>query len=287
VADFKVLAARAQAALERLPFNRWTAPDGPPFLEFYRASGGFLLRFPDNADFEVAAGTFDVVCTPALDVPQATCEHLYINQVLPLVLAGQGKLVLHGSAVVADGRGLAFMAQSGRGKSTIAAAFAIAGSPFLTDDGLLLEPDGAGYRAMPSHASIRLWEDSHEALVPMEAQTAPPVHYTSKARIIAGDELAHSAFPAPLGAIYCLGPGEAQQIKLFQFSSADAVNTLLHNSFILDIGDRLHLGDHFSRLAHLAASVPCFHLDYPRCYEELPRVLTRIREHAASLGGQP
>jgi len=45
---------RAQAALEGEPFHTWTFPDGTPWTEFHRLNGGYLLRFPDLADFRVS-----------------------------------------------------------------------------------------------------------------------------------------------------------------------------------------------------------------------------------------
>jgi serine kinase of HPr protein (carbohydrate metabolism regulator) len=91
-------------------------------------------------------------------VTSATVEHLYLNQVLPLALSRQGKLVLHGSAVDIGGQGVAFLGESGRGKSTLAASFATEGTRFLTDDGLLLEWVGECCMIIPSHPSIRLWQ---------------------------------------------------------------------------------------------------------------------------------
>jgi hypothetical protein len=60
---------------------------------------------------------------------------------------------------------VAFLGESGRGKSTLAASFATEGTRFLTDDGLLLEWVGGHCMIVPSHPSIRLWEDSQEALI--------------------------------------------------------------------------------------------------------------------------
>ena len=123
---------------------------------------------------------------PAPGVTSPTVEHLYLNQVLPLALSRQGKLVLHGSAVDIAGQGVAFLGESGRGKSTLAASFATEGTRFLTDDGLLLEWVDGRCMIIPSHPSIRLWEDSQEALVNSSAEMAPAVSFTSKARFLAG-----------------------------------------------------------------------------------------------------
>lgn len=279
---FQCLPPRPQLPIPLVPFHHWTLPDGDLFVQFYRTPEGYLLRFPGNADFDISTVTLEVTCFPAPDVPMSSCEHLYLNQVQPLILARQGKIVLHGSAVAAAGRALAFVGEAGRGKSTLATAFAVNGFPFLSDDGLVFEPDGSGYRVLPSHPSVRLWDDSHEALLPPDAPVAPAVHYTSKARFIAGRDLGYCEQPATLGAVYFLGPGAVEDTAIYRLDPGDAVAALLQHSFILDIEDHNLLSAQFDRLAKFANSVSCFRLDYPRSYDDLPRVIADIRAHAAS-----
>ena len=81
------------------------------------------------------------------------------------MLGKQGKLVFHASAIETGSGALVFMGISGRGKSTLAASFATNGFRFLTDDGLTVEEGNSRYQVQPSHPSIRLWQDSQEALV--------------------------------------------------------------------------------------------------------------------------
>lgn len=78
-----------------------------------------------------------------------------------LIMAGQ--LVLHASAVRARGRGLAFVGNSGMGKSTMATLMCAGGASLLTDDvapidlrggGALLSPGGAESRLRPAAAPI-------------------------------------------------------------------------------------------------------------------------------------
>ncbi|MBK8358824.1 MAG: hypothetical protein IPL15_07500 [Comamonadaceae bacterium] len=137
----------------------------------------------------------------------ATVEHLYLNQVLPLALSRQGKLVLHGSAVDIGGQGVAFLGESGRGKSTLAASFATEGTRFLTDDGLLLEWVSDQCMILPSHPSIRLWEDSQDALVSDSATVAPAVSFTTKSRFLAGPGIPFCDEAWPLQRVFFLGDG--------------------------------------------------------------------------------
>src|SRR5574340_1151913 len=102
---------------------------------------------------------------PAPAGGEQTVEHLYLNQVLPLALSMQGKLVFHASAVEIGEVAVAFMGESGKGKSTLAASFATHGYRFLTDDGLVIEAEDEGHRIVPSHPSLRLWQDSEGALI--------------------------------------------------------------------------------------------------------------------------
>ena len=157
---FTVRTPRLQEQLRGEPFHEWTFPSGTIWTAFYRMDAAYLLRFPDLADFQVSADGLNVTCFPAPHVSDTTIEHLYLNQVLPLALSRLGKLVFHGSAVEVAGGAIAFVAASGQGKSTLAASFATGGYRFLADDGLVLEPIGGGYHVLPSHPSIRLWEDS-------------------------------------------------------------------------------------------------------------------------------
>jgi hypothetical protein len=282
--DFERLPEREQTPLDSLPYDRWPSPGGGDFLVFYRTLDRYILRFPDLADFEIVHEDSRVTCVPAPDVPEASTAHLYLNQVLPLILSKQGKLVLHGSAVDVRGFAIGFVAASGKGKSTLATSFAIDGGSFLTDDGLVLESTDCGYLVTPSHPSVRLLRDSEDALMPLGAPKTPAAHRTPKSRFIAGPQLAYCADPRPLGAIYFLGD-DVRDTDIKRLNPAQALARLLQHAFILDVDDRQGVGAHFERLATLAGRAACFQLDYPRYYDSLPSVLTAIRTHEARRGG--
>jgi hypothetical protein len=102
---YTVQAARPMLLVKGVPFHQWASPDGTLWTQFFRMGAGYLLRFPELADFEVSADGRSVKGWPALGVTPTTVEHLYLNQVLPLALSRQGELVLHGSAVDIGGQG--------------------------------------------------------------------------------------------------------------------------------------------------------------------------------------
>lgn len=280
--ELHLQSARLQPPAAHPPFHTWTFPDGTLWTEFHRANGGYLLRFPDLADFHISADALHVTGFPAPEVSDATMQHLYLNQVLPLVLSKLGKLVFHASAVEIGESAVAFVAESGRGKSTLAASFAVNGFRFLTDDGLVVEPNVRGFEALPSHPSIRLWEDSETALVPPTARRAPPVHYTSKARFLADEDLVFCEQPRPLRRVYFLGDSRAATLELRCLTPAEAMIEWVKHSFLLDIEEKPRLAAHFDQVADLANQPIHYRLDYPRRFGELARVREAIVEHARS-----
>jgi hypothetical protein len=287
VVEFQIVAPRRQPPSAVCPFHTWSFPDGTLWTEFYRVEGGHLLRFPGLADFEVSADGQVVTCLPAPGVSEATSQHLYLNQVLPLVLSKQGKLVFHASAVEVGAGAIAIVAESGRGKSTLAASFALSGHRFLTDDGLVVEGGKDGFAALPSHPSIRLWEDSEAALIPPAAGRAPPVSYTSKARFLAGDDLVFCDTPRALRRVYFLGDGSAGELTIQPLSAAQALVEWVKHSFLLDIEEQPRLASHFDQVAALANRPIHFRLDYPRHFDDLPQVRRAIIDHVQREGEQP
>ena len=278
--DFQVAEVAPQEPLESAFFHEWVFPDGTLWTRFYRTESGYLLRFPELANFEVSADGRTVSSWPFPGISEETTRHLYLNQVLPLALSLQGKRVFHASAVAAPTGALVFLGESGRGKSTLAASFALAGHRFLTDDALLLEPRAGGFAVQPSHPSIRLWKDSKDELVGDVAHLAPAVQYTSKARLLSGDALAFCAEERMLRRMYFLGADDADQVSFSAMTPGEALMGLVGNSFLLDIEGRKSLSAHFNQVAELANLPIFFRLDFPRSFAALPAVRQAILEHA-------
>ena len=278
--DYTKRPARPLSPRQDKIFHQWETPDGALWTQFFREGPGYLLRFPGLADFEISADGLSVQGWPVPGVSPPTVEHLYLNQVLPLALSRQGKLVLHGSAVDIAGQGVAFLGESGRGKSTLAASFAVEGTRFLTDDGLLLEWENDACRIVPGHPSVRLWEDSEAALVSDNTARAQAVSFTPKSRLLAGPGIAFCDAARPLRRAYFLGEGDAKVPTITPMRPVEALMSLIQNSFLLDGEARELIAGHFDELAQLAELPLYFRLDYPRDYRALPAVRAAIIRNA-------
>jgi len=263
--------------------HEWLEADGSIHAEFFKSDAGYWVRFPALADFFISSDGKTVERWPVAGLTEATLEHLYLNQALPLALSRQGKLVFHGSAVSLPAGAVAFAGRSGLGKSTIAASFASAGYPFLTDDALLLEIQSDHLIVTPSHPSIRLWEDSKSKLVGDGALMAPAVQITSKSRLLSGAAIPYCPQPQPLRAFYFLGEGNVDQVGFQALSPQDVILLLVKNSFLLDVEERDAIGQHFQALCDLASQPIFFHLDYPRRYDVLPAVREAVIHHASQV----
>jgi hypothetical protein len=280
--DYSVLPERPQEPVRMEPFHRYVFDDGTVWTEFFRNETGYLLRFPNLADFEVSASGESVTACPAVGTDVVTLEHLYINQLVPLALSRQGRPAFHASVVTVPEGCVAFLGKSGMGKSTLAASFALGDAAFLTDDALIID-ESNGVCALPSHASVRLWEDSVDALVPEDTPKARAISFSSKARLLAGDALHYVDEPVPLRAAFVLERNDAEAIFISPLTGSERHMAWVGNSFLLDIKDRDLLTRHFDWTHRIADRVPTFSLDYPRDYGMLAEVRDAIRRHAMSL----
>lgn len=280
--NFSVSGARPQSELNTAPFHCYTFDDGTVWAEFHRSGQRYLLRFPGLADFQVSADGTEVVAFPTAEINEATVEHLYINQLVPLALSRQGRPSFHASVVTIPGGAVAFLGKTGMGKSTLAASFAFNEAAFLADDALLVKETEGGCLALPSHASVRLWDDSVEALIDAGHPQAAQVSYSAKARLLAGAALTHSGKPQPLLAAYVLESEGTTTVAFRELAGADRQMGWVENSFLLDIEDRDLLARHFEWTHRISTAVPTFALDYPRNYGMLKTVRDAVRRHAIS-----
>ena len=285
LADYKVVITytsrfhRPQSPLDRSPFHQWMLQDGQVWASFHRIETGYLLRFPELADYEIMADGSDIVCHPCPGVIEEITRHLYLNQILPLALSIQGKLVFHSSAVEIGNAAVAFVADSGRGKSTLAASFASNGFSFLTDDGLVVEPFGTDFKVLPGHPSIRLRADSEKNIISSGTLRSPTLSSAAKSRFLAGPDISFSRRSLPLRLVYFLGDGSSEDVIISPLTGAESLVEWVKHSFLLDIEKRELLISHFDKVAKLAKKKIHYLLDYPRRYEKLASLRESIIEH--------
>ena len=120
----------------RLRVGRRLAGTPPPSND-----SGYQLRFHDCGQFMISADLAEVQVWPDPAGSNRAAPDPHGRHRERLSVGLRGNTVLHASAVAIDGKALAFVGQSGRGKSTLAALMCLDGAQLVTDDVLTVAGD--------------------------------------------------------------------------------------------------------------------------------------------------
>lgn len=247
-------------------------PDGTPWLACTRTHEGYRFHFPELADFLVDRLGRHVRFVARPEIALETIRHLFLDQVMPPLLNLRGRDALHASAVRTAGGACAFIGPSGRGKSTLAAAFHVAGHPVLCDDCLLLNDDPDQLRVEPAYPGLRLWEDGWGALFGDAQSSLPVSHYTSKRRASMPEPDAIGSLP--LRAVYSLvGYEEGNPLTcplIEPLSMRDAFMELVKCAFRLDLTDHAMILRQMRVLERVVKEVAVRRLRIPETLGMLP-----------------
>ena len=270
-------------------YHRWRLPGGVEWVRFARVGPDYLLRFSRLADFLVSGDGTMVRCRPRASAPRKTIRHLFLHQVLPLVLGQRGRVVVHASAVATPAGTVAFLGGSRRGKSTLAASFWMAGFPLVTDDCLRIDQRRRRLVAVPGYPSVRLWPDAMRGLA-IEARAArPSAHYTEKIRVgSGGGNRRFATRPLPIVRVYVLAGARGGRgrlpVRIERLSTRDGLVELIAHLYRLDVGRRELLRRDFDRLADLAERLSIRRLLVPRGLARLPEVRDAVMADLGELG---
>jgi hypothetical protein len=275
---------RPQPRIAAEPYSIWQGGSGQHIAQFFRSGSDYLVRFPGVADFRVDSNGRHVTCCPTPTATDAAIAHLWENQVQPLALAHQGHFVLHASAVALDGeRAIAFLGPSGRGKSTLAAAFALRGCPYLTDDVLQVRQHGESWHAVPRPPSLRLWEDARNELLPSPEAGATHAASSGKANAAKHYAIPACAEPRKLQAAFVIGADRSPSIGMERLRSGEAAIAWVSNGFTLDTTEPSSLRAQFDRVCAIAAAIPTMKLNHPGDWKQLGQLMDQIVATALTL----
>lgn len=257
--------------------------DVVPQVDF--AAEGSVLSWPAVARFHISGPGDAIRIVPVEGTSDDLLAFPLLGPVLFEVLRRRGYFVLHASAVLFQGRAVAFLADKGTGKSTTATALIARGGRLLADDLVAIDPAG---NIQPGFAQLKLSDEARK-FAPCGATMRGPVHdLIDKTRVLLPPEMLAEE-PVPVARLYelrRLPAGEASHVS--PPNPASALQTLMRFSYAIRFGDALLQGaaaaEHFRSAASLAASHP------PRCLglaEGLDRADEIADAIAADLGSIP
>lgn len=274
------LATDQMSALPALEDADWVPQelfsDGSCWLSSARLGSAYALRFSGMADFLISPDRRRISCH-SLSAPVETIRHLFLDQVLPRLLASHDRVVLHASAVAIGSAAVAFLGDSGQGKSTLSASLASPrwyGYPLITDDSLLLHKCGEQIYCVPSYPGVRLWDESVSALFDGSAVVAPVAHYVDKYRLnTTENRIAYASEALPLRKIYLLAPQDPdlvpEEITITPVSPGEVFGKLLATSYRLELDDARRIKEEFDLLSWIASKVQFARLSYPHDFSRL------------------
>ncbi|MFC1879555.1 hypothetical protein ACFLZW_06535, partial [Chloroflexota bacterium] len=267
--------------IEAVYTSIYRTKDNKPAWYLYQFNGFYFIRYTDTADFYIEGQTI------ACHILDKQLEDTNTMNLLPTVLAlwleFRGIPCLHASAVVVNDHAVAFLANSGQGKSTIAASFLQAGYPLLTDDKLPLEQQNGEFMGRPGFPLIRIFPEVAEHF--LGGNQGLDVVMPGFPKRVAHVE--HDAFgrfchsPRPLACIYLLERGDTEtplhKTMFTPVSPRDAVIELIRFDFTTRVNEVLGFSaDRLEFFSQLARCIPVRRITYPNGHEYLPEVCDAI-----------
>ena len=211
-------------------------------------------------------------------------QHLLLNQIIPRYLATTGRLILHASAVTLEiGKSIAFLGNSGFGKSTLVSSFHRNGAQLINDDCILLECSEKGVTAIGGLVGIRLFPDSVDAVFSEATGFTNYTPYTNKQQLIlkgqAGDK---PPVPCVLDAMFLLNDPKVESgdsIDIGPVSGSEAMIAMIYSAFSLDPSDRKMIVNNFQNIGQaISERLRLYRLQYPRVHERLAEVRAAVIE---------
>lgn len=215
----------------------------------------FVLRFPNVGEFIVARDLTEVIVRRDPSGQPELLPILLTGTLSAFLLALSGETVLHASAVEISGGALAFVGQSGRGKSTLAALLCVELAHLVTDDVLVVRVDGGHATCLGGATELRLRPGSTTIA---DARPDRPVRPTADGRLAVTAPSAASG-TLPLSAIIIPTPSQdSRAVKMRQMAPANALFMLLSIPRVYGWTLPEVLQRDFETLSRLVNRVPVF-----------------------------
>lgn len=245
---------------------------------------GFWAKSGEACHFVEGVGAFGVRCgreiivEPAVGVEQRVLRLFILGPVLGVLLHQRGFLVLHASAVAANGFAVSFLGGRGWGKSTVAAAFHARGHAFVADDVTAIDMSPGGFTVLPAFPQLKLWPEGVVSLGEAP-ERLPRIHPLVEKRARRATQ-GFSRRPCPLKRIYVLAEGPDPAIEPLR--PQEALIELVRHSY----GTRLLKLDgaaclHFLQCTRLATHITICRLRRPRSLPVLSDLANLVEDDLA------
>lgn len=245
--------------------------------------GDWLMRLEPGQRLRASEGTRITVDAPA-DADQTMLTRWVEGPATAAILYQRGILPLHASAVVIDASLVAFLAPSGTGKSSLAAACVAEGAMPFTDDLLAIQLDADGIpHGFPGSGHLRIPPATWAELHPPAFQVT---RTDSDGKRVVRPGRRHDTGPRPLAAAFLLETGGSlEATPVSGFALLTGLRQLIARpSLARAVGTESTI---FTVLGRLAGQVPAWRLVRPQTGWTLDAMQRMVRDCLTTLSPRP
>ena len=261
--------------------SRYFTETGERVFYLYRLDGCDVLHFTGVADYYLFPQR--ILVHPLPPYEPLKLEGFLLGAAFAFYLESVGIPALHASAIVRCDQAVAFLSNSGNGKSTLAATLVKDGCALLSDDIVPVQRLGDTFVGQPGVPQMRLWPSEAQHLLGHyeDLERVSPEIEKRWVSVGTGEFGAFCPEARPLACLYVperRDPAEfGTDIEITPVPLREAVIELVRYSFTTFIMEAL--GWQAQRLklfAELVRQVPVRRLIYPSGLGYLPRVREAI-----------
>jgi hypothetical protein len=187
----------------------------------------FLLRIPGVAGYYARLGA-EVLIEPDPRAAELDVRAFLLGNIFAALCHQRGLLPLHASSIRTAAGVVAFLGDSGAGKSSLAAFLARRGYPVVSDDICLIDPSAPlARRVLPVAPWLKLWRSTMEALGEQPDPEMRTFSEDDKFRF----RQPHDSAPLPFAEVLVLTTTESDGTVFSALTPARAVQSMLQFTY--------------------------------------------------------
>lgn len=232
---------------------------------YYCDDQQFYLNIPEIAKYLLLPKNNQLI----VQMADGLTNNEFINTwlygtVFAYLLQYRDYLVLHGSAVLVNGKAVIFSGDSGAGKSTTAAAMVARGYSLITDDVVAIKYNNDGNLVMvPGPSKVKLWSDALCKLNKTSDGLVQVISKENKFEVPINHSVPNEI---PIAGFYELNhDNETQIITLDEITKIGKIQTLIKNTYrYIMLKPMGKLNRHLHDVAKLSANIKMYRILRPK-----------------------
>lgn len=225
----------------------------------YIDSGAFHFVYRDGIEFVIDRDGRRISATCEGSATLEDSASYLVGVILGFALRLKGRIALHASVVAIDEGAVLLLGESGSGKSTTAAAFAVMGYEILADDVCVLIEIDDEFWVEAAYPGIRLWPDAANVMFgPDNALPRITPSWDKRYLDLSGEKYRFHSNRLPIGALYWLGESQraGNTLSVSELRASELLMRLVTTSYPGYLLDSEMKSSEFGTLARLAKKTP-------------------------------